>query len=281
MEATRIIREEIATDYAKSIPILALTANAITGMKELFLQNGFQAYIVKPIDVRKLDRAIKRWIHDKLPEEQVSKSAKEENTPVTTNQTAIFSRLSKANIEVAVALTRLDNNPAIYLDILQSYVKNTPALLEILKKPTPETLPEYAITIHGLKGSSRSIGATVLGDLAAELETTAIKGDYQFVSQNNGALITATEKLLWLIREALPQAAPKTQREAPNPYTLQAMLTASENYNTTEMDKAMEELERYSYRRGGELIDWLRREFSKMNFKGISEKLALEMSIIS
>ncbi len=62
MEATRIIREEIGTEYARAIPIIALTANAIVGAEEMFLRCGFQDFISKPIDMAKLDAVLRRWV---------------------------------------------------------------------------------------------------------------------------------------------------------------------------------------------------------------------------
>ncbi|MCL2456569.1 MAG: ATP-binding protein, partial [Defluviitaleaceae bacterium] len=71
VEATRLIRE-IGTDYAKNIPIIALTANAIVGNEEMFLQKGFQAFISKPIEIARLDAVIREWIRDKAQEKNFS-----------------------------------------------------------------------------------------------------------------------------------------------------------------------------------------------------------------
>jgi signal transduction histidine kinase/CheY-like chemotaxis protein len=68
VEATRIIREEIGTEYAQTIPIIALTANAVVGTEEMFLSNGFQAFLSKPIDIARMDYIINHWIRDKAAE---------------------------------------------------------------------------------------------------------------------------------------------------------------------------------------------------------------------
>jgi CheY-like chemotaxis protein len=65
IEATRIIREEIGSGYAKNLPIIALTANAIVGNEEMFLSKGFQAFIPKPIEFARLDAIIRRWVRGK------------------------------------------------------------------------------------------------------------------------------------------------------------------------------------------------------------------------
>jgi CheY-like chemotaxis protein len=62
IETVHIIRNEIDRDYCKTVPIIALTANALLGNDKMFLENGFQDFISKPIDSNKLDELIHRWI---------------------------------------------------------------------------------------------------------------------------------------------------------------------------------------------------------------------------
>ncbi|MDR3200873.1 MAG: response regulator, partial [Spirochaetales bacterium] len=66
VEAAGLIRA-INTEYARSLPIIALTANAIVGMREMFLEKGFNDYLSKPISRSKLDEILIKWIH---PEKQ-------------------------------------------------------------------------------------------------------------------------------------------------------------------------------------------------------------------
>ncbi|MDR0347435.1 MAG: response regulator [Coriobacteriales bacterium] len=62
IEATQRIRA-LDSAYARSVPIVALTANALTGNEEMFLNNGFTGFISKPIDIELLDETVNRWIH--------------------------------------------------------------------------------------------------------------------------------------------------------------------------------------------------------------------------
>ena len=61
IEATTTIRN-LESERFKKLPIVALTANAIAGMEEMFLKNGFNDYLSKPIDLRRLNAVLKRWI---------------------------------------------------------------------------------------------------------------------------------------------------------------------------------------------------------------------------
>jgi signal transduction histidine kinase len=67
VEATQMIRA-LNSKYAKNIPIIALTANAVTGNEQMFLENGFNAFLPKPFNVMILDSIIQRWVRDKSRE---------------------------------------------------------------------------------------------------------------------------------------------------------------------------------------------------------------------
>jgi PAS domain S-box-containing protein len=67
VEAAAAIRA-LGTRYAQTIPIIALTANAIAGNEQMFLENGFQAFLPKPINIMSLDLAVRRWVRDKSKE---------------------------------------------------------------------------------------------------------------------------------------------------------------------------------------------------------------------
>jgi CheY-like chemotaxis protein len=61
IEAANAIRN-LSTDYAKTIPIIALTANAIQGTEQMFYAEGFQAFLSKPIDIMQMDSVVRKWI---------------------------------------------------------------------------------------------------------------------------------------------------------------------------------------------------------------------------
>ena len=67
MEATRAIRT-LGTLYAESVPVIALTANAVAGNEQMFLDNGFNAFLPKPFNAVFLDAVVQRWVRDKTKE---------------------------------------------------------------------------------------------------------------------------------------------------------------------------------------------------------------------
>jgi CheY-like chemotaxis protein len=67
MEATRLIRA-LGTKYATDIPVIALTANVVAGNEQMFLGNGFNAFLPKPFNVMNLDAGVRQWVRDKSRE---------------------------------------------------------------------------------------------------------------------------------------------------------------------------------------------------------------------
>jgi signal transduction histidine kinase/CheY-like chemotaxis protein/HPt (histidine-containing phosphotransfer) domain-containing protein len=278
IEATRIIREEIGTDYARNIPILALTANAIIGNEEIFLKNGFQAFLSKPIDILAMDAAIRQWVRDPTRESAFGTDA-EENAQTAAEVSATALRTIDG-LDFEKGLERFNGNELVYMDILNSYVKSTSQLLEKLRDVTEDGLPDYAVTVHGIKGSSRNVGAEAIGNKAEELEHAAKSGAFDFVRANNGGFIQATEALLAelsaLIRD-FADSHPKERKSAPDKAVLAALKTACESFDMNGAEKAMRELESFEYEKGSELIKWLREQVYVMGFKQICERLSSEV----
>ena len=73
VETVHLIRE-MEGDYFKQVPIVALTANAVSGVKEMFLREGFQGFVAKPIEMSAMERTLRRL----LPEELIEDREKEE-----------------------------------------------------------------------------------------------------------------------------------------------------------------------------------------------------------
>ena len=119
IEATRIIREEIDSDYARAMPIIALTANAVVGSEQMFLHKGFQGFISKPIDIMQLDLAIRQWVRDKgheVDEEAGWRPAR-----------PVWAEGEIEGLNLARGLARFGGDMETYLEIVASYLRHTPA----------------------------------------------------------------------------------------------------------------------------------------------------------
>ncbi|MDR0905524.1 MAG: response regulator [Oscillospiraceae bacterium] len=193
VEATQKIRTEVGTEYARTVPITALTANALAGNEEMFLANGFNDYLSKPIDLVKLDELLVRWLGGKAEKASVP-------IPADTAPAGIRS-IDGVDADAGIARYRTE---AVFARLLKSYAAGTPALLDKLRNPTEETLAEYIVNVHGLKGGSYGVSANTVGKLAEELELAGKDGDFAKVLAKNAALIATAEKLIGDINTVFP-----------------------------------------------------------------------------
>ena len=91
----------------------------------------------------------------------------------------------------------------IFLPVLRSYLSVIPESLVKMSQVSAETLPQYTVTVHGLKSTSDSIGAEKARKMALELEIAAKAGDFSLISAKNGALIQYVKELLVNIQKWL------------------------------------------------------------------------------
>jgi len=279
IEAADKIRA-LGREYAQKIPIIALTANAIHGTEEMFYQHGFQAFISKPIDIMELDSVLRKWVRNEEKEKELGTNAL--LTPDTSEDE------SNKNIEIKIpgvdterGLSLYGYDKKIYLTLLRSYAPNTLENLKKLKTVTKETLPDYVITVHGLKGTSAGIGAETIREEALNLENLSRAGKLDEVLALNGKLINDAEIVAHNIKEWLAgydARNTKTLLKAPDRKILARLRQCCENFDMSGIDKAMTELEDFNYEEGAELVAGLRK---KINISEITEAAAQLAKILT
>ncbi|MDR2788881.1 MAG: response regulator [Candidatus Accumulibacter sp.] len=272
IEATRLIRETIGTEYAQTVPIIALTANAIVGNEEMFLKSGFQAFLSKPIDIMLLDAVLRRWMRGAIRHEE--ESAPDE--PVAAPGTPHFID----GLDWEKGCQRFGGDEAAYVGILRSYATNTTELLEKIREPDAQTLPDYAIVVHGIKGSSNGIGADRVGRCAEALEQAARNDDMAFVREKNPELVERLETLLKSLSALIGADAEKNareRRERPDENLLRKMYEAARDFDVDAMTAALRELEGFRYVEGEELVRWLRQGVAHLKFVEIRQRLSADV----
>jgi CheY-like chemotaxis protein len=180
IEAARIIR---GTGYHR--PIIALTANALVGQAEMFMQNGFDGFIPKPIDSRKLDAVLNDFIRDRKPPEVVEAARREflekgvrgKESPAEMKRK--LSDLEKFFlIDAGYAVNKLD----------EAYAK--------INDPGGKDIETYKITVHGIKSALANIGEAELSETAHRLEQAAAEKNIELMAQETPAFINALKSLI-------------------------------------------------------------------------------------
>ena len=193
VEATRIIRG-MQERYFEEVPIIALTANAVNGAREMFLGSGFNDFIPKPIETAVLDRVLRAW----LPQDYLITTSTLVKNPKA-EQEAPKDESSSENVLVDYkkGLAYAGEDEETYFDILGVYVASSSKYKEELETLYKEKdWDKYTIKIHALKSSSLSVGAVNLSNLAKEMERGGKTGQYNIITDNHEKAMELYEKVV-------------------------------------------------------------------------------------
>ena len=180
IEATKNIR-----DMGYTHKIVALTANALIGREEMFLQNGFDAFIPKPLDSRKLDFVLNEYIRNTKPPEVV--------------ELARQAQREKEQKCVADNTQNITNESELKLFFVLD-AKNAISILERLRTRIhdldDEEIESYTITVHGMKSALVNVGEKRLAEIAYKLERAGKERNLTVMSNETPAFMGAIQSLI-------------------------------------------------------------------------------------
>jgi len=203
IEATAHIRSLADTGdlYYKNLPIVALTANAVSGMKELFLSNGFSDFISKPIDTIRLNAILGNWI----PKEKQEKPADTgESDPDLIEDGAIRLEISGLDISTGISLT--GGTQKNYIMMLEVFSKDAlERISEIKESLDAGDIRLFTVIAHALKNACAVIGADRLSKKAEQLEQAGSQQDQAYIKGHVPGFLSDLEKVRIGICEALSE----------------------------------------------------------------------------
>jgi hypothetical protein len=150
--------------------------------------------------------------------------------------------------------------------------------------PSAEGLKDYAVLVHGIKGSSFNIGAIDVGNAAEALEHAAKAGDLAKVAENHGAFLASARKLVSDLKTFLEKACPSGDSEkdclpSPPGEVLRKILAACGAFDMDSMEACVKELETHDYEANGDLVPWLREQMENLEYDAIVERLEKELGV--
>lgn len=187
IEATRRIRNLPDPKY-KRLPIIALTANALSGVSDIFVKAGMNDFVAKPIEMRDISSKLRKW----LPASKIQEKANEnDNVPIINSAEKIkIMSLPVGLIDTKIGVSFIGNDYSMYADVLFEFAKqeieNARLFNDYLSKGD---IYNYTIKVHALKSAARNIGAIKLSEKAAELEKAGKEENISFISKENGSLL--------------------------------------------------------------------------------------------
>ena len=232
-------------DKGKDLTIIALTANAVSSARDMFLSEGFDGFVSKPIEFRELERTLKRLLpksaisYDYQPEEETAEANKE------SAQTDPMDLLFRVGVDIHEGLGYCRNDRAFYRTLLTKYVTDAPGKIEKLSSYFhEEDWKNYQILVHALKSNSKMIGAIELSEKARLLEEAAKDLDADYIRSGHDSLINDFTLLSSGMGELLGEAPGKTEESGGDEIAEGALLESLKEIagflKTFEGDKAEE-----------------------------------------
>ena len=216
--------------YYQSLPVIAFTANAIGGAREMFMSEGFNDFIAKPIELSVLERILRRYIPaqmqipveeeetaaGKLPESESAKNgmgtqgnaaqtASPQSSPAHDSTAAVPTRsetdrarlrLTRAGVDLEQALAYCGDEEGFreIIAIFHAEGKNRRKNLEHYYEE--QDWKNYVICVHALKGNAKGIGAGELSEMARELEMAGKENRIDFLHEHHEAMMENHDRLL-------------------------------------------------------------------------------------
>ncbi|MDR3210764.1 MAG: response regulator [Planctomycetota bacterium] len=192
--------------YWKNLPIIALTANAIVGMREMFLANGFNDYLTKPIEIPKLHKMVERLV----PIDRRRRSK--------TRQLVKKAEAFKiAGVDVAKGISLTGGSLENYQEVLSLYCRDVEKRQEELTlSQVNDNLKDFINQVHAMKSASASIGADDISREAAILEDAGHRGDIEAITSILGLFRENLASLIRHIKFALATEPVTESREVLN-----------------------------------------------------------------
>ncbi len=203
-------------NYYKTLPIIALTANAIAGMREKFMSEGFSDFVAKPVSLSVLERVLLRTL-PKEKIERVVEFVKEEAAAVAEDTSE-----EETTEKMGFVIGDLDVESGIaycgslesYIDILKLHAQEDEQnMMLIARLFEARDYKNYSIQVHALKSGMKSIGATALSGMALKLEKAAKEGDYDYVLENHGKMMMEYERVIDILTGDERLVSEKTEEQ--------------------------------------------------------------------
>lgn len=211
---------ELQNGAYQDLPVIALTANTVSGAREMFRDEGFTEFVPKPIERTVLERVLRRVLPKRLI--QYVEGPADQDAPGGTGQTGQAERaeareeagpaepaqagdggpglprdrLARAGVNVELGLDYCAGDEEFFREMLRMFRgQSGDKKAEIAALYEAANWADYAVKVHALKSTSLTIGAQALSAQAKELELAGKRGDADFIRAHHSALLCAYDEL--------------------------------------------------------------------------------------
>ncbi len=271
---------ELKDNKSMGKPCIALTANALSGVKKMYLEEGFNDYLSKPVNPDKLEEIIRRY----LPPDYIETQQDEENSEEDNAEEGFLSLIKKVDdIDSNTALKNCVTEE-LFQTTMNSYVKSLDERAEELEKLCNESdWKNYGIKVHAVKSTSRLVGAMEISSLAAELEALADNEVAEEIRNGNEKLLAFMRDIKQKIEQVLMPADSEKENKEEKPFIsnqeledkLSQISSCADLFDIDGLDAKMKELDSYSFAPEIEnVIDEVRKCVENVDFKKLKSVLS-------
>ena len=191
------------------IPVVALTANAITGMREKYIADGFDDYLAKPIEKEEMIRVFASIL--KMDQERTNKlfettellEVEENINTITKEEKQVYDEnyLRENGVDIDEALGLL-GDIEMYQETLHEYLKEIDSKKEKLKEYLDkEDMSNYAILVHSMKSDAKYLGFMSFAEIAYQHELKSKENDSKYCKENFKELEEELQKYIAVAKE--------------------------------------------------------------------------------
>lgn len=249
VETTHIIRR-FHSEY-NDVPIIAFTANAVEGTKEMFCREGMNDFIAKPIEIRVMVDKVRQW----LPVEKIRKVSLISDGQEAGGKRQSTEPIVVGDLDIDLAMKMLVNED-LFWKTLKVYYRGIKKKAEVIRTMVEmEDWAGYTIEVHALKGASKQIGAVSLSEKAAALEKAGNARDVAAIHKNTDEML---EQYLSYLLVLEPFCAEEEEDEAGKEDISDSMLkeyfakmtAAVEDLDIDRMEEVIHEMNHFRYQAG-------------------------------
>jgi signal transduction histidine kinase/HPt (histidine-containing phosphotransfer) domain-containing protein len=279
--ATKKIRE--LGGKFRLLPIITLTATAIKGAREMFLSNGFNGFMSKPVDMRELQKTLKEWLPPEKIIEQTDLGAVPSGKNAARAEKSVFMTAvgGVGEINAEIGLSRFSGIESLYRDVLEDFYGALLPKYEKMRGFLAESdITGFAIAVHAMKSELSTIGAMRLSEMAFKLESAAKNKETEFCTEHypvlQGLLIALRERLSSVFPASAAASPPKEPGDmAVLRERVKAALAAADNFDGSAGVQEVSGLLAYDYgKTAGDLLGHALTAFKDFDYSGASDALS-------